>query len=96
MKKKQLTALLLSAAMALSLLSGCGGNAASSGSTASQESAGETESQGTREYTAFFAVPGTEINDDNEIQAAIADITGARVKETWLTAFRPPRKPWEQ
>ena len=85
MKKKQLTALLLSAAMALSLLSGCGGNAASSGSSASQESAGETESQGIREYTAFFAVPGTEINDDNEIQAAIADITGARVKETWLT-----------
>lgn len=85
MKKKQLTALLLSAAMALSLLSGCGGNAASSGSTASQENAGETESQGIREYTAFFAVPGTEINDDNEIQAAIADITGARVKETWLT-----------
>ena len=85
MKKKQLTALLLSAAMALSLLSGCGGNAASSGSSTSQESTGETESQGIREYTAFFAVPGTEINDDNEIQAAIADITGARVKETWLT-----------
>ena len=70
MKKKQLTALLLSAAMALSLLSGCGGNAASSGSSASQESAGETESQGIREYTAFFAVPGTEINDDNEIGRA--------------------------
>ena len=28
---------------------------------------------------------GTEINDDNEIQAEIAKITGAKVKETWLT-----------
>lgn len=38
-----------------------------------------------REYTAFFAVPGNEINDDNEVQQMIAEITGAKVKETWLT-----------
>lgn len=28
---------------------------------------------------------GTEINDDNEIQQKIAEITGAKCKETWLT-----------
>ena len=28
-----------------------------------------------KEFTAFFAVPGTEINDDNEIQQKIAEIT---------------------
>ena len=38
-----------------------------------------------KEFTAFFAVPGSEINDDNEIQAEIAKITGAKCKETWLT-----------
>ena len=38
-----------------------------------------------KEFTAFFAVPGTEINDDNEIQQKIAEITGAKCKETWLT-----------
>lgn len=37
------------------------------------------------EFTAFFAVPGSEINSDNEIQAMIAEITGAKCKETWLT-----------
>ena len=30
-------------------------------------------------------MPGTEINDDNEIQQKIAEITGAKCKETWLT-----------
>ncbi|MCR1841316.1 sugar ABC transporter substrate-binding protein [Murimonas intestini] len=38
-----------------------------------------------KEFTAFFAVPGDELNDDNEIQQKIAEITGAKVKETWLT-----------
>lgn len=38
-----------------------------------------------KEFTAFFAVPGNEINDDNVIQQKIAEITGARAKETWLT-----------
>ena len=33
----------------------------------------------------FIAMPGTEINDDNEIQQIIADKTGVKVKETWLT-----------
>ena len=45
---------------------------------------GESDS-GVKEFTAFFAVPGSEINSDNEIQAMIAEITGAKCKETWLT-----------
>jgi len=40
---------------------------------------------GIKEFTAFFAVPGPEINSDNEIQAMIAEITGAKCKENWLT-----------
>ena len=38
-----------------------------------------------KEFTAFFAVPGNEINDDNVVQKAIAEKTGVKVKETWLT-----------
>lgn len=37
------------------------------------------------DFTMFIAMPGSEINDGNEIQEMIAEKTGARVKETWLT-----------
>lgn len=33
----------------------------------------------------FIAMPGSEINDGNEVQEIIAKKTGVRVKETWLT-----------
>lgn len=36
-------------------------------------------------WTMFSAMPGSEINDGNEIQEIIAKKTGVRVKETWLT-----------
>lgn len=90
MKKNQLTALLLTAAMSLSLLAGCGNSADTStppaGTASGTEGSAAAADDGTiKEFTAFFAVPGTEINDDNEIQAEIAKITGAKVKETWLT-----------
>ena len=38
-----------------------------------------------KEFDMFIAMPGTEINPDNEIQQIIADKTGVKVKETWLT-----------
>lgn len=37
-----------------------------------------------KEFTAFFAVPGTEKNENNEIQKVIEDITRARCQEIWL------------
>lgn len=37
------------------------------------------------DMTMFTAMPGSEINDGNEIQEMIAKKTGVRVKETWLT-----------
>lgn len=37
------------------------------------------------EFTAFFATPGSEINDENDVQKRIAEKTGVKVKETWLT-----------
>lgn len=37
------------------------------------------------DFTMFAAMPGSEINDGNDIQEIIASKTGVRVKETWLT-----------
>lgn len=93
MRMKKLAALLLTAALGISMLGGCGGRSEDSKNVdveeqSSSEKEGENESSDNKkikEFTAFFAVPGTEINDDNEIQAKIAEITGAKCKETWLT-----------
>ena len=37
-----------------------------------------------KEFTAFFAVQGTEIDDHNDISKVIAEKTNCKVKETWL------------
>ncbi|MBO6241044.1 MAG: extracellular solute-binding protein [Butyrivibrio sp.] len=37
-----------------------------------------------KEFTAFFAVPGTATVKDNDIKKEIGDITGVVVEETWL------------
>ena len=37
------------------------------------------------DFTMFITMPGSEINDDNEIAQMIAERWGVRVKETWLT-----------
>lgn len=82
MKKKRVVSVLLVAAMAATLFAGCGGSDSKKASVGS----GSTENEdGVKEFTAFFAVPGDEINDDNDIQNEIAKITGAKCKETWLT-----------
>ena len=38
-----------------------------------------------KEFTAFFAVLGEERDEDNEIMEIIAQKTGARCREQWLT-----------
>lgn len=78
LRRKQLTAAFMVLTMAAATMMGCAKDAQTSKTTTD----GGKE---IREYTAFFAVPGNEINDDNEIQQMIAEITGAKVKETWLT-----------
>lgn len=93
MKKKQIFSLLLAATLTISMLAGCGsktdesttGTSSDTGSTTTETGAEETSTGEIKEFTAFFAVAGTEINDDNVIQQMIAEKTGAKVKETWLT-----------
>ena len=85
MKRRKLISVLLAATMLAAMFAGCGSDAASTDAKENADGADSTEAGGVKEFTAFFAVPGTEINDDNEIQQIIADKTGVKVKETWLT-----------
>ena len=57
--KKKIVSAVLCAAMLSSMFAGCGKQAAGGGAV---------NEDGIKEFTAFFAVPGSEINDDNEIQ----------------------------
>lgn len=52
-------------------------------------------SDGIKTFTMFTAMPGSEINDDNDVMNIIAEKTGAKLKETWLTG-RPTQKPSAQ
>ena len=87
MNKKRLVSMLLVSAMTAALFTGCGsdGNLTSGDGTTSAGTNSTTEEAGIKEFTAFFGVAGSEINDDNEVQQLIAEKVGAKVKETWLT-----------
>ena len=91
MRTKKALSVLLTTAVLSAMCIGCGGNDAANTNAdkeASDSGNGEASDSGSgdvKEFTAFFAVPGSEINDDNEIQQMIAEKTGVKVKETWLT-----------
>lgn len=95
MKMKKLCALITATAITMTLLAGCGGNdttttTVDSGNTGETDTGGNTvetpvESGEITEFSMFIAMPDAEINDDNEIQQIIAEKTGVKVKETWLT-----------
>ena len=88
--RKKLVALLMTTVMCCGLLAGCGSSDAASTSSSSSEGSTQTTSESTdsdeiKEFTYFITMPGSEINDDNEIAEMIAEKWGVRVKETWLT-----------
>ncbi len=87
MKSKRITPLFLVAIMTAFLLAGCGKS--SDGGTAEESknssAAAAAKSGEIIDFTMFAAMPESEINDGNEIQEIIAEKTGVRVKETWLT-----------
>lgn len=90
MKKKRLAALVLGVTITASLLFGCsssGEEAKSSNAEAEGKNSQKAEASAGEiiDFTMFSAMPGAEINDGNEIQELIAEKTGVRVKETWLT-----------
>jgi putative aldouronate transport system substrate-binding protein len=59
--------------------------ASTDGDDSTEAESTSTASGDVKEFDMFIAMPGTEINDDNEIQQIIAEKTGVKVKETWLT-----------
>ena len=90
MKLKKAIALLVTAAMTMSMMTGCGSSgesqtSADAGKQTQTQDASKEDSGEIKEFTAFFATPGSEINDDNEVQQIIAERVGAKCKETWLT-----------
>ena len=87
MKTKKIVALVLASMMAVSALAACNKTVPTDtketgdGSTA-------TTSEGPKEivdFTMFAAMAGKEKDAGNEIMEIIAEKTGVRVKETWLT-----------
>ena len=96
MRTKKILSVLLATAMMSAMFTGCSGGDStstnsntnadnSSNNTGTDDKGSASDSGEIKEFTAFFAVPGSEINDDNEIQQMIAEKTGVKVKETWLT-----------
>ncbi|MCR5215211.1 MAG: sugar ABC transporter substrate-binding protein [Eubacterium sp.] len=99
MKAKKLGAVAMSCAVMMSALTGCGGekvedtqstdtSTTSASSETDSTASGDSEDKASgdiKEFDMFIAMPGDEINDDNEIQQIIAEKTGCKVKETWLT-----------
>ncbi|MCR5773135.1 MAG: extracellular solute-binding protein [Butyrivibrio sp.] len=47
-------------------------------------SIGKNKQTEIKEFTAFFSVPGTELNKNNYIQNIIAEKTGVKINESWL------------
>lgn len=76
-KSKLILSVLLTGVMGLGLLAGCGGQ--------TKETTASSESGGIKEFSAFFAVAGKEIPDDNRVKNAITKKIGAKVNEQWLT-----------
>ena len=54
-------------------------------SDASADTASDAAPGEITEFSYFITMPGSEKNDDNEIAQIIAEKTGVKVKETWLT-----------
>ncbi len=73
--KKKVVSVLLVATMLSGVFTGCG-----------KSNKSVVNEDGIKEFTAFFSVPATQdVNDDNVVQKLIAEKTGVKVKETWLT-----------
>ena len=77
MKRKRIISLVLTSLLTLGIFGGC---SSKGGGTDSGDETGQIKT-----FSAFFAVAGKEISEDNRIKAAIAEKIGAQVDEQWLT-----------
>ena len=85
---RKVGALGLAMTFALASMGACGKKDDDKTTAAGTSSNGSTEAPEKKEvvnWDMFIAMPGAEIDDGNEIQEIIAEKTGVKVKETWLT-----------
>ncbi len=95
MKFKKVAALMMAAVMVASFAAACNQEEPDTPVTSGEDTSvtdpieGDVDKVYTEDeiidFTMFAAMPGSEINEGNEIQQLIAEKTGVRVKETWLT-----------
>ena len=79
-KTKVVISAIMASLLSMSLLVGCGkGGGRTDGGSSSKED------KGYKVFTAFSAVAGTEIAEDNRVKQAIAEKTGVLVQDQWLT-----------
>ena len=87
MKTKKIVALVLASMMAVSALAACN-KTVPTDSKETGDGSTATTSEGPKEivdFTMFAAMAGKEKDAGNEIMEIIAEKTGVRVKEKWLT-----------
>lgn len=75
----------LAAFSCAALLAGCSGGNEATSESGTQGQSQSTETEGTRVYSAFMAVAGKELPEDNRINVALEELVGARAEVTWLT-----------
>lgn len=92
MKKSKTWISMIMAIAILSMgLTGCGqqdNTASTDGAAVTETDAngdGGSQNDQVKEFSAFIAMPGTELSDDNRIMNEIAKVTGAKCDITWLT-----------
>ena len=95
MKMKKFIALGMAGMLSAATLVGCdsgnggggttGGNVTGGGDGGDNGDGGVVAAEDIIDFTMFAAMEGTELNPNNDIQEIIAQKTGVRVKETWLT-----------
>ena len=94
--KKKIISCVMATALTVSAFAACSGSEGGGDETTVEvttRQAAQTDASGNQSYsedevlemTMFACMSGTEINDGNEIQELIAERTGVKVKETWLT-----------
>ena len=89
MKTKKIVSLILASMLAVSAFAACSTTKPTETTAGTDNGGGgETTSEAPKEikdFTMFAAMAGKEKEDGNEIMEIIAEKTGVRVKETWLT-----------
>ncbi|MCQ2482960.1 MAG: sugar ABC transporter substrate-binding protein [Clostridia bacterium] len=94
--KKKIISCVMATALTVSAFAACSGSEGGGDETTVEvttRQAAQTDASGNQSYSEdevlemrmFACMAGTEINDGNEIQELIAERTGVKVKETWLT-----------